>query len=854
MNNEFTGPGWDTRVAETATHVWVDLFGTYTHTYPVVDRRDDRLLIPLTGLNDPIPREEAVALLYNAVIFVQKVDYDRAADRYNVWQAGAGLGGHQSPYIAYDIGLYSTPNTTRDRYGRPTGRYREWEYRGRPIYNHPLTAPQMVADWKGSEVGNTLRTTLTGVATRLELIESRVFINSNQAQADNQWYVITPAGVTAGLGASGTVITQAQYNAFLAGDGNPAFYSGQSAYDVLDRYLTQRLNMVAFGPSATVEVYRIPGGRFGEGIVDIVIIIPYLAQLTTRIHDDLASIFVDESALRFNLYVSTPTSVATVQVTEFPRTTATANTRARLMNFTELHDNAPLQSWWFATPYLNLTWDGRFVLAPRGDANFNEVYAPSREVLGRATGSGATHLIVGTTRFDMALNTAGGNFSPNFSPTVRPADRTNNYTFFLDEDDVIVGSVYARPGEPGMGGFLWLRDAYGDEGTGSIQDLDGAPWANGFVAMGTGYDGFTRLPTRGFAGTAQFWNPWGSPSPTWADFGTVSTAADGNHRSTFYAYTGGPDSVVTMRNISGRLLTADGRGDLWILDGDPTPGADTPTIRPGVSRIGSATVGGTVYNFGATPRTILTYVAGGGTQSFTGFARFPDLTGPDFEESVTLIRLEPGNPNAVAEILFINLDETATAVGAIRYAYLMEAAAGDVGGVSYAYFVHSDSTDGAPERLNIVNPAALDENNTRFYVLLREGANWRATPIRIDADASVGGGAQVLYAGILASVDGAHFALEAREAAGGTVTGGYMQTSAGMRVYRPARNWGPATGEDERLISTLNDDIGRLVVVIEDLDISAGNAERAMVAFSFHPGLLETIPISAIVTGIVPSS
>jgi hypothetical protein len=110
------------------------------------------------------------------------------------------------------------------------------------------------------------------------------------------------------------------------------------------------------------------------------------------------------------------------------------------MNFDELFDNAPLHSYWFATPYLRLTPNGVFELAPRGDANFNEVYAPSREVVGRATGSGATHLLVGTTRFDMALNNVpGGNNAPNFSPTVRAADRTNNYTFYLDEDDVIVG-------------------------------------------------------------------------------------------------------------------------------------------------------------------------------------------------------------------------------------------------------------------------------------------------------------------------------------------------------------------------------------------------------------------------------
>jgi hypothetical protein len=283
--------------------------------------------------------------------------------------------------------------------------------------------------------------------------------------------------------------------------------------------------------------------------------------------------------------------------------------------------------------------------------------------------------------------------------------------------------------------------------------------------------------------------------------------------------------------------------------GVTAPTGGTPFIAPGTPTIG--TLAGVTYN--ATPRTILTYVAGGGVQHFTGFTAFPDLRA----YSVTLLRLEPGSRTTVAEILFINLDPQAQAVGGFRYAYMMEGSLGNDGRGVFAYFVHSDSLDGEPERLYITNTnaaAILDENISRFYVLERSGANWSATRIVQSTPTSVGSNPlavppiereQNLVVGVLENITGTHFNL--RPLPGTGVGDQWLQASATMRVYTP--HW---EGLDvTRHITELGPpELGRLYVVITDNDIAASNMPRAMVAFSFDIGILDTAP--HVVTGITP--
>ena len=167
QNGEFEGDGWAIRVYETASNRDVDLFRV--HNRALAPPFWTGIRVPEAGLNEPINREETMALLNNAVRIVGKVSYDRAADSYrlvNITTPDAGLGGSSNwALIAGDIGLIGTDIPMRDRYGRPHDWYRRWDYRGVQIYQEPITTPEKIADYNGNHTGTQLRTALQGVAT-----------------------------------------------------------------------------------------------------------------------------------------------------------------------------------------------------------------------------------------------------------------------------------------------------------------------------------------------------------------------------------------------------------------------------------------------------------------------------------------------------------------------------------------------------------------------------------------------------------------------------------------------------------------------------------------------------------------
>ncbi|MCL1810377.1 MAG: S-layer homology domain-containing protein, partial [Clostridiales bacterium] len=404
-NHEFEGPGWMQRAYETATNTEVDLFGTYDHYWaslppghPDIERiksgypRPDMVLVPEGGADAAITREEAMALLYNAVVWVEKVVYDRGSDIYSKRStqganlqtsqpsSSAGLSGSNTIFIRDDIGLQRVPIQVRDRYGRPVedSWYTEWEYRASLIYNAPRSTPELIASYKGNQTGTALRTAFNGAIQFLDIFKAvNIFVNYDIAQGAGREPV--SAADAGRLASQGFEIYESKNPA----TGVTEFSADFSAFWILENYLIDRGNNVAFGPSVTIEIYR--DGPIGAP-VDIVFVVPYLTQLEKKVPDDPRTLLFDETSLQFGVFhYATPSSIST-SVSELPQYRParsmvrgeTAGGREvwrqypvgwELPNYKDLSDNKAEGSYMLTTPYGQITSVG---FVPYLDAKYWE--------------------------------------------------------------------------------------------------------------------------------------------------------------------------------------------------------------------------------------------------------------------------------------------------------------------------------------------------------------------------------------------------------------------------------------------------------------------------------------------------
>ena len=826
-NNEFTGSGWAARAYETASNVNVDLFGNHNAAKPrwpinegyppaIPPTRtspwDRRMNVPTGGLNDPIPREEAVALLFNAVLFVTKVEYDRAADIYRAVNTGsAGLGGYNTDYICHDIGLSGPDTLDRDRYGRPVARYNNWVYRSVNIYRHPLELPEMVAEYTRNETGTQIRTALQGTlddALQLDSDGVRIFANGGagaftrglvQGTAQPDETIFTHNTPTSIPSTHSSMITQGQKDAAVAaGDATlTSFYNANysstgtlaSASSIFESYLALAANGVAFGPATTVQVYR-----HADLSVDVVIVAQYLNRLMRKVADDTRTLLVYEKALEFDLYQATG---VTRQIAERPIIDPNRAPEMRnLNNFEDLFDNATVGSYYITTPRGAITPAG-FVPGMGGGRNAlqNEVYEAARTVTGSISTSSATRITVAGTPYNLALNPA----------TVNIADFSNNYRFYLDENETIIGAVYAAPGESTMvEGYLFLHAASGS----SMQNIHQPAVARADVTLGSGTRRMVDLRIR-INPSEQYWDPNANNlRGDWAALPGSETPL--SITTGFYGYT-----------VSGGVYT------LLALDMDTSKDGNFRylsngtliTIGRGIPRVDGG------QGIVATNRTILTMITSAGRRVVADVNAFPNIT-PNSSNAVALVRLEPGSQTRAAEILYV--DTGAPAASMTHYGYLI--------GVSQTgptqtgtFIINATSNLERQFRIALGGTTTLEIGN--FYMLEETDDNdWRATKLEV----FVSGTQTSLQSGYLDAsyLFDKFFGLRSeRTVPEADMYFEYADLATRMNII----SMDDAFGDNFSFVGT-NDAIGtlennRLVVVIYGEDGTAGM--RALAAFVF---------------------
>ena len=717
-NKEFEGAGWAARVFEAASNPDVDLFGRYDSEASYWNEDADGVLqevlvaalkIPEGGLDDFVTREEAIALLFNAVIIARKVVYDRAADVYTSGTSSAGLSGANVRFISDDIALRPFNNDPRDIYGRPENWTREWAYRNEWIYSHPRATPNLLETYRGNQTGNQIRQALQGTIGNLTTLQltNRVDLFTNGHYNLSHWTNTVDMYNAAGdlVNPAFSIYISTRFNQANAvsstnvndnptrpvADGgtgpianydvngirvDDVTYVWRNGMGVLTNYLTAKGNDVAFGPAVTVEIYEHVARQEVNKRIDVVIVVPYLAQLTRKVANDPATILLDETSLQFNVF-------NTVNGTQLSEAISYARTRSilplTLRNFQSLYDNAAVNSYHLSTPYVRLienpdvafrfvkghllpirppdkpsTTDGaRYRIDNLNVRDINEIYEADRvsTVTGVASSLSITRLTISGSTYDRAL----------LSPTVRTGDLTNNYTYYLDENNVVVGAVYTAPGTANVSGFLWLDRA---EGVHRGDLMPQTAWAKAEVVLATGRSATVNLLTTTTGGVTladgrrggQFWNPAGNGG--WSDLlGAYDpdvglSLLGGSFQPGFYTY--------TLVDGMYRLSTPSIEYFVEIIG--------NTSIRRGETEIGMALdVNGNLRLITATSRTILTVVDGRGARTFTGFGNFP--TTIEFPApGRTLVRLEPDS-NRAAEILYI--DTTTQMTAPVMYAYLI---------------------------------------------------------------------------------------------------------------------------------------------------------------------------------------
>ena len=786
-NHEFEGAGWASRVFEVATNPDVDLFGRYDlYWFDLNNIELHTIEIPEDGLNDPIPREQAIAFLYNTIVLTRKVVYDQHMDVYAPVPADgatAALTGSAWGFLRDDIALVPWPNEVRDIYGRPHDWTIYWGYRNVWVYSEPTDTPTLLVTYKGSQTGNQLRTALQGIIGNLSNLRltDKVNLFTNGYFNKDVWYVLaSPSSIGAGRPLYRTDPTAAQIR--------DEDYVPFGTWAVLQAYLTEKGNSAAFGAAVTIEVYEYKTSKEENKKIDIVVKAPYLTQLIRKVADDSATILIDETGLEFRIYdVVTGSQANEIEVY--------ARGVKGLANFKELYDNAAAGSYYFSTPYCYLSpyADDAFLfndggsLTPITDKTvikpdkpdkdkpakphtnltdriaiineelrpINEVYDAAKTIVGVATASSPTRLTVGGTAYNRSL----------FSPTIVEGDFTNNYTFYLDEDNVVLGAVYTAPGTPNIGGFLYLIEAQGSSA--STTSLNSSSWARARVILGTGRALTVNLLTNN---SNQFWNPMQgstlsgaySALPPYTQNGLDMTGY-GNYtnpvtgqvglRAGFYAYTI-VDGMYRLTKLPAELVPMNEFQTLPLINPapvvppdvvnnhakEPVIGADSPLINRGALYVGTYDhlVNGAVATdrINASNRAILTTVDGNGVRYFTGFDNFPRNTlDADAGDGHALVRLEPGGKNVAAEILYINTGDTEIGPPQM-YAYLVEdSKLNNSTGAWTATFI--DSEGNWQRDIVITNPAdvtldllAHPLTATRFYVLLElNPGEWEATPV-----------------------------------------------------------------------------------------------------------------------------
>ena len=820
-NHEFEGAGWASRVFEVATNPDVDLFGRYDlYWFDLNNIELHTIKISEDGLNEPITREEAVAFLYNAVVLTRKVVYDWHAEIYTPVAkdgATAALTGSDWGFLRDDIALVPWPNENRDNYGRPHDWSIYWGYRNEWIYNEPSDkTPTLLQTYKGSQTGNQLRTALQGILGNLSDLQmtKKVTLFTN-GYWNQDWYVLaTPSSMTNTRPLYRTDPSAADLT-------NGVYVPFGSSWFVLQNFLALRGNNAAFGAAVTIEVYEYKKAKEEDKQIDIVIKAPYLTQLTRKVPDDAATILIDETGIDFQVY-NTADGTQMIEIEKYARGIT------GLANFKELYDNQPTGSYWFSTPYCYLTpdldkvdkdlpdglifnWGGS--LTPITDKTtikpdkpddskpakphlnltgnifmkneelrpINEVYEPAKSIVGVASASSPTRITVAGTAYNRAL----------ISPTIIDGDFTNNYTYYLDEDNVVLGAVYTAPGTPNMGGFLYLTEAQGSMA--SASSLRSTAWASAKVWIGTGKA--TTIPLL-VNNNNQFWNPMAPGSPLsgaydsalqvggWSESGNnlLNTT---NLEEGFYAYTivDGqyrltrlPAQVRPLHNV--QTLPVDttypnGTGH----SSNPVSGVDSPYILRGSNYVGRYEYN-TTYNdlrVTATNRTILTVVDKNGVRYFTGFDNFPrEILDACYKEDAlfnldfrghALVRFEPGNGpdsgrNVAAEILYINTGDLEIGPPTVYAYYVEDTKEVTSTGDTVATFVGHDGV--LYERIIITNPdrVSIDPTNpdrTRFYVLQQDVSTgaWKANRVWAGGSDPIEWPATVTYTAYL---DGGYYA------------------------------------------------------------------------------------------------
>ena len=732
VNDEFVGPGWDSNVLRFAMQQDIDIFGIFNGARPGGGHPSDwtpqnRLAVGRDDLTAPIAREEAIALLYNIVVLIEKVNWDGLNYVYGI-NANPTAGGDRN-LIMGDIGLEPSLYDFRDYYGRPLEWSTNWTYLNDPLVNTPADTPVRIGEENitPNMTGVQLLTVLQdSLEDKMVMANVNVYANSRAPQVDatytGPWYKLIPTATATSL-----PLYRATASSIKLPDdanGNVGSYynitkpyadSLTKPYEMLEAYLDGRGSSPAFGPAVKIELYEYNYG--GVHYVDIIIISQYLVELTDKREDDSRTILVDESSLRFNVYDNDTVTVISQPPNhdecDFKGTKCEQDIRlcTHIRDIPELslgwdtiYDDWAVGSSFIGTPYGTLTLNG---FEPIG--KINKAYEPARVISGVAGNSTATWMYLGDTLYDTAM----------ISPTIRKDDRTNNYEFFLNEDDVIIGAKYSAPGRTSISGYLYLATATGLRANPS--DPGSSYYAKATVIFGGG-PGVWRevdLTTRANGG-GQVWHPIPDPSldTNWIDlptgpaaFANMSTPASlGDYpiEPGWYSYTRRSDNTIMLGNVEKDV------------DGYKVDWGTGVTIARGVSRV-------SINNTGirATNRTILARITASSTTSVANFNNFPTIQqsasttiASTFNHRLTgaqaLYKLEPGSGSNIAEIFYINLPIAESAEK--LFGFLVQP-----GTSGFGIFDLARSEDYIKEPVSVTRMSPLNTAVSRFYLLEDEG-------------------------------------------------------------------------------------------------------------------------------------
>ena len=714
-NDEFVGPGWDSNVLRFAMQQDIDIFGIFNgDPHPSKYTNQNRLVVPRNDLTDPIAREEAIALLFNIVTIIEKVTWNGLQYTYNaendIYNPTAG--GVQR-LIMGDIGLDKEIDDCRDHYGRPLDWTANWIYLNEPLVNTDEGEPER---WAEESVtpnmsGVYFRTLLQGDgrASALEIWENiDIYVNGelqNDPDVALNWFKLTSRGAASETSlptfvtASPTsftdgTITDGTFNQYYS-----VYGTIDTAYGLLEAYLDGRNTTPAFGPSVKVEMYKA-----GDDI-DILLISYYLTELKEKRTDDVRTLLVDESALIFDLFDTTTRSIVEGGGEDDPCVDKHGDGAQHSgLVHPQIKDIPELSLGWDT---INTDWavGSNFISTPYGSitpngittaGNFNKIYEPARVISGIAGNSTDTWIYLGDTRYDIGIVT----------PTVHRGDSTNNYDFYLNEDDVIIGAKYTAPGRSTISGYLYLATA-----TGLERDGREAAWAKAEVILGGGPSVIREVNLRTRSNNnGQVWHPY---TKTWELLPLIADDDDGNLNTT---WTNGGAIVGIPWGWYSYTRLSDGSIQLGKVEGEPGyqhQSGQNVNIQRGRSSVGL----GTTPTLQASTRTLLARMTGTGTIQIANFNNFPNIEvyGSTSERRAgpqALYKLEPNSTSRVAEVFYLDLSKLDIEGGEIFYGYLKSA------GTGFGIF---DVTNEANvlQTLNVTAP--LYERDTLFYRLVDDG-------------------------------------------------------------------------------------------------------------------------------------